>query len=64
MKKLYYRIDDGDYCLVMELDGCMEYIKNSMQGMNEEETLKDEPCFTISPEWMTEEEFDALPEAE
>jgi hypothetical protein len=63
-KKLYYIIDNGDSRYTMELDGCMEVIKGEMESYNEEKTLEDEPTYTITPIWMTEDEFENLPEAE
>jgi len=63
-KKLYYIIDNGSTSYTMELSGCMSLIEGEMGGMNEEKTTQDEPEWTITPTWMTEEEFDNLPEAE
>jgi hypothetical protein len=59
-KKLYFKLsDNGDVSnVVLALDGCMEWIKNDefLEG--------DDVEYTLVPVWMTEEEFDNLPEAE
>lgn len=59
-KKLYFTLsDNGDISgITMTLDGCMEWI------YNDEITEGDETEYTITPVWMTEEEFKNLPEAE
>lgn len=61
-KKLYYEIDNGDEAYTMDLSGCMELIKGEMEHMNEEKTKQDEPEWVITPIWLTEAEYEALPE--
>jgi hypothetical protein len=66
-KKLYFKLSDsGDVGnVVLALDGCMEWIKNDTDNYNHEiMEEKDFPEYTLVPVWMTEEEFDNLPEAE
>lgn len=62
-KKLFYQLSDGmDVSkIVMDLSDCMEWIKTDMEGKTEEETEDYE--YTITPIWMTEDEFENLPEA-
>lgn len=63
-KKLYYQLSDGgDYeNIVMELSGCMSWIEGDMEAnYNEGDEL---PEYTITPIWMTEEEFNNLPEGD
>lgn len=59
-KKLYFTLsDNGEISgITMTLDGCMEWIKN------DEHTEGDNVEYTITPVWMTEEEFNNMPEAE
>ena len=63
-KKLYYQLSDGmDVSkIVMGLSGVVAWIEGDMEGKTEEETEDYE--YTITPVWMTEEEFKNLPEAE
>ena len=62
-KKLYYQLSDGgDYSNVtMELSGVMAWIEGDKDNYNEGDEM---PEYTITPVWMTEEEFNNLPEAE
>lgn len=59
-KKLFYKFSDGeDYTnIVLELDACMEWIKADMESAEQDEERE----FTITPVWMTDEEFSKLPE--
>jgi hypothetical protein len=62
-KQLYYTLDDGaDYNITMTLKDCMDWIKNDTEGRTEIETA--EMQYTITPIWMTQEEFESLPEVE
>lgn len=62
-KKLYYQLSDGgDYWNVtMELSGIMAWIEGDQDNCKEGDDM---PEYTITPVWMTEEEFNNLPEAE
>lgn len=62
-KKLYYQFSDGgDYSNVtMDLSGVMAWIEGDQDNCKEGEDM---PEYTITPVWMTEDEFDNLPEAE
>jgi len=62
-KKLYYQLSDSADVsnVVMELSGVMSWIEGDMEGFNHE---TDEPRqYIIEPIWLTDEEFDNLPEA-
>lgn len=62
-KKLYYQLSDGaDYSgVTMELSGIMAWIDGDKTNYKEGDEM---PEYTITPVWMTEEEFDNLHEAE
>lgn len=62
-KKLYYELsDNADVSkIVMELSGCMAWIEGDMAGVTEKDD--DEREYTITPVWMTDDEFANLPEA-
>lgn len=64
--KCYYTISDnsGEYNIVMTLDGCMEWIKNDNDNYGEYVPEDERPVYYITPIWMTEEEFNNLPEAD
>lgn len=62
-KKLYYKFSDGmDYeNIVMELSGVMSWIEGDSDNYKEGDEM---PQYTIEPVWMTEEEFNNIPESE
>lgn len=59
-KKLYFKLDNGDSCVTMELSGCMAWI----EGDGLTEITSEDVQYTLTPIWMTEEEFNNLPEAD
>ena len=64
-KKLYFRFSDGADIskIVMDLSGCMEWIKaDELEKKDAEELELIE--YTIQPILMTDEEYENLPEAE
>lgn len=65
-KKLYYHLDDGEgEGGIMELSGCMEWIKGDLaSNYPDAENMKadDLPQYTLTPTWMTDEEYEALPD--
>ena len=63
-KKLYYKLDDGDDIsgLVLDLSGCMAHIEGEQEDLKEGED--EDRWYTLTPIWMTDEEFDNLPEYE
>lgn len=62
-KKLYYRLSDGmDFQNVtMQLSGVCSWIEGDAGNYEEGDEL---PQYIIDPVWMTEGEFDALPEGD
>ena len=62
-KKLYFKLSDGVDAsnIVMDLSGCMEWIKGDVDGVAEEDSEDYE--YTLVPVWLTDEEFNNLPEA-
>lgn len=62
-KKLYYQLSDGgDYSNVtMDLSGVTAWLEGDQDNCVDGEDM---PQYTITPIWMTEEEFNNLPEAE
>ena len=62
-KKLYYQLSDN--CdvskIVMELSGTMEWIKNDEYNVSADDDPRE---YTITPIWLTDEEFSKLPEAD
>lgn len=65
-KKLYFVVDNGECAITGDYEACMAFIKADMEdGTYTSEMLtEDLPVFTMNPVWMTEEEFDNLPEYE
>lgn len=64
-KKLYYQLSDGiDVSkVVMELSGAMTWIEEDMKGYIHDTPEDELPEYTITPIWLTDEEFNNLPEA-
>lgn len=62
MKKLYYKIDNGDQPVICELDACIEMIKAESDNAVPENS-DDAIQWTITQIWLTDEEYDELPEA-
>jgi hypothetical protein len=62
MKKLYYQLsDNADVSqITMSLEDCMEWIGTDMHGVTENDDKRE---FTITPVWLTNEEYNKLPEA-
>lgn len=58
-REIYYQLSDGcDVCeVVMKLSTCIEWIKA------DEDTEDDEREYTLKPIWLTEDEYENLPEA-
>lgn len=61
-KKLFYTIDNGDTAMTAHLDACMEVIKAESPSKSDPGT--DDIQWTITPVWLTDEEFESLPEAD
>ncbi len=63
-KKLYYQLsDNADVSkIVMELSGCMTRIEEDLKEVPEEDVKEFE--YTITPIFLTDEEFANLPEDE
>lgn len=59
-KKLFFKLSDGaDYQnIVMELSGCMAWIEGDMENHTDDTDTQ----YTLTPVWMTDEEFSKLPE--
>lgn len=65
-KKLYYQLsDNADVSrIVMKLSGAMTWIEEDMKEFPAGTPEDEMPEYTITPLWLTDEEFDNLPEAE
>lgn len=65
-KKLYYRLSTLDETGgIMDLSGCLEWIKGDIESNYQDgENLSeiDLPEYTIAPVWMTDEDYEKLPE--
>jgi hypothetical protein len=65
MKKRYYRIDNGDTPVInADLSTLMEILISEADSYRTEEvTDNDKPEWTIDLIWLTDEEYENLPEA-
>jgi hypothetical protein len=62
-KKLYYQYSDNsdvEKAIMHNLEDCMNWIDADMEDANPDEDRE----YTIIPVWLTDEEFESLPEAE
>lgn len=64
MKQLYYQLsDNADVSkIVLDLSGCMAWIESDLEGLSEKDM--EDYQYTITPIWLTEEEYNNLPEIE
>lgn len=64
IKKLYFRLSDGDDIsnVAMELSGAMKMIEEQMKEIAVDEG--DDIVYALTPVWLTDEEFDNLPESD
>jgi hypothetical protein len=62
-RKLYYRIDNGDTPIVLELSGLMMQLESEASDYNEDSNNEDKPEWVIDLIFLTEDEFENLPEA-
>lgn len=65
-KKLYYQLSDGADVskVVMELSGAVTWIEEGMKDFSPDTPEDELPEWTLNPVWLTDEEFNALPEGE
>jgi hypothetical protein len=63
-KKLYWQLsDNGDVSNVtLTLEAAFEWIKNEVESVIPSDSENYE--YTLNPVWLTDEEFEALPEAD
>lgn len=62
-KKMYYRVDYGDTPVICTLQECMDIIKADAETYTEVTNGTDNPEWTIDLVWLTDEEFENLPDA-
>ena len=65
MKKLYFQLSDGIDIVkvVQELSGAMTWIEEDMKEYSELTDDIELPVYTLEPIWLTDEEYENLPEA-
>ncbi len=62
-KKMYYKIDNGDVYQIVDESIFMDIIKGEASDYNEYKNEQDKPEWIITLAWMTQEEYENLPEA-
>lgn len=62
-KKMYYIIDNGDTPVTCDLNGLTAMLEAEATSYNEDSNKEDKPQWDITLVWLTEDEFDNLPEA-
>jgi hypothetical protein len=62
MKKMYYVIDNNGAAITLDISGIMVMLEAEATHHNEDSNNQDKPSWTITLAWLTEEEFENLPE--
>lgn len=61
MKKMYYQVDNSDVVFTLDsIEACIEIIKEESADVKQDDEIQ--PEWTITTTWMTEEEFNNLPD--
>ena len=65
-KNIYYQLEADNYTVIMDLPGCFAWIETSCKDIEKENLFDDIDLaqYVITPVWMTEEEYNNLPEAD
>lgn len=61
-KKLFYVVDDGENSITVPEHDLANIIKYGLADHNENTSEEEMPVYTVSPVYMTQEEFDNMPE--
>lgn len=61
-KKLFYVIDDGENSITVAPDQLNSILLHGLTEHNAQTPEEDLPVFTVSPVYMTQEEYDNMPE--
>lgn len=62
-KKMYYKIDNGDTPVICDLKVCMDMLEAEASDYNEDRNNEDKPNWDVTLVWLTQEEYENLPEA-
>jgi hypothetical protein len=62
-KKLYYIIDNGDTPVTCDLRSLTDMLEAEASGYNDDSNKEDKPEWVITLVFMTEDEYNNLPEA-
>jgi len=62
-KKMYYKIDNNDTPVICELSQLFTQLESEASDYNEQKNIEDEPNWVITILWLTQEEYENLPEA-
>lgn len=61
-KKLFYVVDDGESAITVPENGLADIVKYGLTEHNANTPEEDLPVFTVAPVYMTQEEFNNMPE--
>lgn len=61
-KKLFYVVNDGESSITVPAKDLEDTLKFGLAEHNENMTEEDLPVFTVSPIYMTKEEYNNMPE--
>jgi hypothetical protein len=62
-KKMYYRINNNDQGQIVDVDSLNDIIHGEAETYSESTNERDKPNWNITLVWMTEEEYENLPDA-
>lgn len=60
---MYYQIDNGDTTVTCDKSGVIDLLSGEAESWTEKTNEEDKPEWTIKLIWMTEDEYDNLPDA-
>ena len=61
-KKLFYIVDNGDSSLTIKPEDLLFILRNGFEDWNIDTPTDELPVFTVSPVYMTQEEYNNIPE--
>jgi len=59
---MYFRLDNGDQPIIVTFQDLTEMLVAETDGYNEDSNKEDDPQWTISLVFLTDEEFENLPD--
>lgn len=62
-KTMYYKVDNGDTPVICDLKALNDLLEAEASDYNEDRNKEDEPEWDITLVWLTQYEYENLPDA-